>query len=277
MQGHPRGMSPPIPEMNEPDIEVRTYFDRQHNALVARGDFSELYASWYLHRLDNQLQVPPAVEECGREALASLTLHCASRPWSESCAWTVKFAEPRVNLFVAGDNNTGTVVARLIAEDLQPIDKGIFYADVAEAGKPPRRSVVDFEAGSFLQAVEAFYSRSEQRTVRFFWHGDEDLVMIAAQPDCDLAWLSGLTRDRVRELDREVELSLLEKRKFTFQCGCNRDRMLDVLAPVYKQEAQNLFLDDETLAMVCPRCGTRHVLTREALEARCAATGGVNR
>jgi molecular chaperone Hsp33 len=256
--------------MNDADIEIRTYFARGKNALVARGDFSELYASWYLHRLDYGIDTPPEVEDLGRDALAAVTLHCASRPWGEACAWTIKFPIPRANIFAAGDNNTGSVVARVVTDDAAPIEKGMFYSDVVENMKPPRRSAVDFQAGSVFEAVEIFYDRSEQRPVRFFRHDEEDIVMIAAQPDCDLEWLRGLTNEGVQALDRNVELSLLEKRQFTFSCGCNQGRMLDFIAPVFRREAEGLFGGDTSLTVTCPRCGARHVLTREALEAWCA-------
>ena len=253
---------------SDPDIEVRTYFARGRNALVARGDFSELFAAWYLHRMDHGIVVPAAMEDTGREALAALTLHCAGRPWKEACAWTVKFPDPRVNIFAAGDNNTGIVIANLQTDDLQAVDKGMFYADVVEGVKPPRRSVVDFRENSFLRAVEIFYSQSEQRAVRFFWHGDEDLVMVAAQPECDEEWLAGLDDHSIRSLDRDEELSLLEKRYYSFRCGCNQDRMLDFMMPVFKRQADELFHGDPSITVVCPRCGARHVLARESLEAR---------
>jgi molecular chaperone Hsp33 len=256
--------------MNDPDIEVRTYFARGKNALVARADFSQLFASWYLHRLDYGIEVPPEVEDLGRDALAAVTLHCASRPWREACAWTIKFPLPRANLFVAGDNNTGAVVARVSTEDTTPIEQGMFYADVIEDTKPPRRSAVDFLTPSLFMAVEIFYERSEQRPVRFFRYDEEDIVMIAAQPDCDLDWLRSLTPESIRTLDQDIDLSLLENRQFLFSCGCNQDRMLDFIAPVFQKESEGLFGGDASLTVTCPRCGARHVLTREALEARCA-------
>jgi len=254
--------------MLDPDIEVRTYFARHKNALVARGDFSEIFAAWYLHRMDHHLSVASDVEDIGREALATITLHCASRPWKESSAWTVQFPHPRVNVFAAGDNNTGTVVANLLTENLKPIEKGIFYSDVVENLKSPRRSVVDFKTDSFLRAVEIFYTNSEQRPVRFFWHGDEDLVMVAAQPDCDLEWLHSLDSASIQRLDQDVELSLLEKRKFRFECGCNHDRMANFILPVFKSQANELFCGDQTISVDCPRCGAKHILSRESLEAK---------
>jgi molecular chaperone Hsp33 len=265
-------LTPPAERVSEPtsdpDIEVRTYFARGRNALISRGDFSEIFAAWYLHRMDHGIEIPAAMEDAAREAIASITLHSASRPWKEACAWTVKFPEPRLNVFAAADNHTGSVIANFQTSDLQPIGEGMFYADVVEDSKPPRRSVVDFREKSFLRAVEIFYSQSEQRLVRFFWHGEEDLVMVAAQPDCDEEWLAGLTQESIHTLDRDVELSLLEKRQFTFRCGCNQERMLDFMAPVFQRQADELFHSDPSISVLCPRCGARHILTREALEAR---------
>lgn len=249
------------------DIEVLTYFARHRNALVARGGFSELFAAWYLHRMDCGIQLPPECDNNGREALAALTLHCASRPWKETCAWTVHIREPRMNIFAAGDNATGTVVANVFNENVRDIPSGMFYADVIEEGRPSRRSVTEFEGSNFLRAAEQFYAKSEQRPTRFFWHGGEDLVMVSAQPDCDLAWLESLDSAAITTLDSDVELALLEKRIYRFECGCTQDRMLDFLGPVFQREEDELFAGEETIRIHCPRCGARHVITRESLEA----------
>jgi molecular chaperone Hsp33 len=250
-----------------PDIEVRTYFVRHRNAIVARGDFSELFAAWYLHRMDAGLPVPPECDSNGREALAAVTLHCAARPRQEMCAWTVHFRNPRMNIFAAGDNAAGTVVANVFNENIREIEKDIFYADVIEPGQAARRSVTEFEGTDFLRAAEAFYNKSEQRAARFFWYGDEDLVLVAAQPDCDLDWLAALDATAIATLDADVELSLLEKRSYRFECGCTQERMLDLLRPVYLRQGSELFGDDETIRIHCPRCGSRFAITREALEA----------
>jgi len=249
------------------DIEVRTYFARQRNALVARGSFSELFAAWYLHRMDCGIQLPPECDHQGREALAALTLHCAGKPWKETCAWTVHFRDPRMNVFAAGDNAAGTVVANVFTENIRDIEKGVFYADVIEEGRPPRRSVTEFEGNDFLKAAEQFHAKSEQRPARFFWHGDEDLVMVSAQPDCDLEWLASLDSAAIETLDADVELALLEKRLYRFECGCTQMRMLDFLGPVFRKQADELFAGEETIRIHCPRCGARHAITREALEA----------
>src|SRR5438045_1640829 len=87
--------------------EIRTYFVRGRNALLARAEFSELFVDYYLHQgLLGRLH-EPAHDGMFKDALAALALHCASRPWSESVAWTIHFEQPLLNLFVTGDNRLG--------------------------------------------------------------------------------------------------------------------------------------------------------------------------
>lgn len=256
--------------MNDTGIEIRTYFARHRNALVARGEFSELFAAWYLHRMDSGLTLSPACDILGRDMLAAVTLHAAGRPWKESCAWTVHFGDPLANVFAAVSNPEGTVVVNVLTDNVKPDAAGVFYSDVVSDGKTPRRSVVDFEGGAVLPAVETFYDRSEQRACRIFALAEEDLVMISAQPDCDLEWLASLDTEAARRLDQDVELALLEKRSYRFFCGCNQQRMLDFLAPIFRRQGDALFDGDPVIRIHCPRCGARHGITREALEARTA-------
>jgi molecular chaperone Hsp33 len=94
----------------------------------------------------------------------------------------------------------------------------------------------------------------------------EDYVFVSAQPDCDDGWLAELEVDTVRRLDQMETLSLLEKRFYRWECGCSQQRMFEVLAPVMRRDAEGLFGGETALRMGCPRCGARHVVSREALE-----------
>src|SRR3954465_13388815 len=100
-------------------LEVRTYFVRGRNALVARADFGELYVDYYLHQGQHGYQHSPQHDGMLKEALAAVTLHCASRPWSEVSAWTIHFQDPLLNLFVTGNNREGTVVGQLFTENVR--------------------------------------------------------------------------------------------------------------------------------------------------------------
>jgi molecular chaperone Hsp33 len=161
----------------------------------------------------------------------------------------------------------GTVVANVFSEGVKLGTQNLFYADTIRAAAAPRRSVIDFEGPDFFAAAERYYAHSEQRLTRFFEHGEDDLVLVAAQPDCDLEWLAGLDEEAVRQLDKTEELSLLEQRYYRFECGCNQQRIMRVLLPTFRQDPDGLYEGSEVIRLSCPRCGARHAITREALEA----------
>lgn len=255
-------------------LEIRSYFVRGRNALVARADFGELYVDYYLHQGQHGYQHAPEHDGMLKEALAAMALHCASRPRNESAAWTIHFEQPRLNLFVTGNSQLGTVVGQLFTENVRDKGHNLFVADVVQAGEPPRRSAVDFTGTSVFAAAEHYYAQSEQRPARFFHFGPEDFVFVSAQPQCDLAWLESLDDDAIRHLDETETLSLLERRSYRWECGCTQDRMFAVLASVMRTDPDGLFGDDPSLRMSCPRCGARHTITREALEAYLASATG---
>ncbi|HEY5814624.1 MAG TPA: Hsp33 family molecular chaperone HslO [Terrimicrobiaceae bacterium] len=254
----------------DPGIEVRIYFARGRNALVARAEFSELYAAMYLHRLDCGSGLESGTEKLLRDGLAAITLHTACRPWKETVAWTVNFQSPLANIFVSANNRLGTVIGNVFTENVKNAPCGLFYADIVSESSPPRRSVVEFSGEEFFSAVETLYLQSEQRLARFFRYDEEDVVLVTAQPDVDLEWLRSLDKDAIRRLDKDVELGLLEMRTYRFECGCNQDQMLDMLAPVMRNQSEDLFQGEEVIRIHCPRCGARHTITRESLEAHLA-------
>jgi molecular chaperone Hsp33 len=248
-------------------LAVRTYFVRGRNALLARADFGELYVDYYLHQGQHGYQHCPEHDELLKQALAAITLHSASRPWNESTAWTIHLREPLLNLFVAGDNRRGTVVGQLFTENVKADSQQLFIADVVRERADSRRSAVEFTGKDIFTAAEHYYAQSEQRPARFFQHGPEDFVFISAQPQCDLAWLAALDDAAILTLDENEDLSLLEERSYRWECGCTQSRMFPILASIMRTDPDGLFGDDESLRISCPRCGARHTITREALEA----------
>lgn len=247
--------------------EVRTYFVRNRNVLLARAPFSELFVDYYLHLGDAKIHLAPEHDAMFKRALAGLVLHCASRPWNEMVAWTMHFEQPLLNLFLTGDNSEGIVTGRVFTENVREMSENFFYSDVVRGGQPKRRSTVNFTGNDPLAAVERFYAQSEQRRARFFQLAEEDFVLVSEHPDCDVAWFDALTVDEVRTLDQRETLALMERRIYRWHCGCNQDRMMEVLAPTMKTDPDALFEGDPSVEIRCPRCGARHVITREALEA----------
>lgn len=248
-------------------LEVTTWFVRSRNALFAKADFSQLYVDYYLHLSDQKIKVTPENDALFKRALAGYVLHAVSRPWNELTAWTINFQQPLVNLFLTGDNADGSVTGRVFDENVKEMPSNLFFADVIRGKQAKRRSSVEFTGGDPFTALETYYRQSEQRPARFFQTGEEEFALVAAHPDYDEAWFAALTAEQVAALPAHEELGQLEKRVYRWHCGCNQKRMLEVLAPVFRENADGLFAGQEKIEIQCPRCAAHHVVTREALEA----------
>ncbi len=248
-------------------LEVRTSFVRGRNTLLAQADFGDLFVDYYLHLAEQGMRPDPAHDAMFKRALAGFVLHQASRPWNELTAWTINFQEPKLNLFLTGDNETGVVTGRSFAENVKELPQNLFYADVIRGGQPKRRSTVAFAGDDPLVAAEAFYAQSEQRGARFFQLEEETFALLTEHPDCDLEWFRALTMEQVKTLATDETVVPMERRVCRWHCGCNQRRMMEVLAPVMRTDPEGLFAGEAKVEIRCPRCGARHHVTHEALEA----------
>jgi molecular chaperone Hsp33 len=258
--------------MTEPDpnasiAEVRTYFVRGRNALLARADFSSIYIDYYLHLADQKLRYASEHDEMLKDALAALTLHLASKPQDEVCAWTMNFHRPHLNLFVTGRSRPGEVTGRVFTEDVRDFGKNILISQITRPAQPPFQSLVEFSEADVFRSIEEYYEQSEQRIGRLFRHDEEDIVLITAQPDCDEDWLRNLTREDVLVIDQKEKLSLLEQRQYTFHCGCSVERLYPVLAALSERDRRDAFGDEEIITVTCPRCAARYRAAKEHFEA----------
>ncbi len=247
--------------------EVRTYFVRGRNALLARGDFEPLYIDYYLHLADYGLRYEGQSDQMFKEVLAALTLHLASRPQDEGCGWTLNFHKPHVNFFVTGTSRPGHVAGRVFTEDVRDFGKNLFISQATRNGKTERQSIVEFNGTDIFRTVETYYKQSEQRLARLFRHAGEDFVMVTAQPDCDEEWLASLSDNDIRDLDKKETLSLLERRSYIWQCGCSVERLYPLLGKLSSDDLNDAFGEDEIITMTCPRCGARYRAAREQFEA----------
>jgi molecular chaperone Hsp33 len=249
-------------------LEVKSFFVRHRNALLTRAVFSELFVDYYLHLAEHQLRHKPEQDSMLKHALAAMLLHCASRPWNETIAWTLSFQDPKLNLFVTGDNQRGQIIGHLFDENVKDYGANRMFAETIRGREQARQSVVEFKGNDVFRAVESFYEQSEQRTARLFEGETEEFLMLSSQPDCDLDWLNGLKEDEVMLIGEREEISLLEKRAYLWRCGCSHERILDLLVPSMREDPESLFGDEDVVRVHCPRCGARHTITHEALEAR---------
>lgn len=260
-------LNDPAKESEAEPIEIRCYFVRERNALLVRGQFSELYTDYYLHLMQHKIRHEKERDQLLKDGLAALTLHLASRPWNEAIAWTLNWQDPLQNIFLTGSNRDGQVTGRIFTEDIRERENNLFFSQTNIDGQPGRKSMIEIDQLDIFRMGERYYEQSEQRPGRFFRYDEEDIVLITAQPECDLEWFTGLDEEKVRNIDETEELSLLEKRSYRFACGCSQARILPVIASMSGDSIEEVFGEEEVIPAACPRCGARYIVTREILEA----------
>ncbi len=254
-------------------VAVQCHYVRDRNVLLASADCGPLFMEHYLHLGKRGVTLAGADDTALKEALAAVMLHAACRPRAESAAWTLHDEEEARNIFVTAENPGGRVTGQVFREGVKTMGRSLLYAEAAAPGQPRRQSVVEPPPGGVTAAVEAFYRQSEQRSGRFFDAGEDLYLLAVAQPDADEEWLAGLQAAEAAALPGEPQVRLLETRVFRHDCGCTHEQMLGVLEPVMRRDPAGLFEDSETITISCPRCGTRHTITREQLEARTNGPG----
>lgn len=262
----------------DPGTEVMVDFIRHRNALLTRADLGPLLTDYYLHLADHALRYSEVQDRLFKEALAAFTLHCASRPANEHIAWTIGLQEPRLNLFLTGDNEDFTVTGRIFAENVRAAGYNVFFSEVVpRRGAEKRRSVTAFEGDDLLAAVEAFYAGSEQRPARCCHLGGDEYALLASHPDCDEAWFAAIDPAGLRTLAEREALAPIERRRYRWHCGCNQRKIIAALAPAIRPDLDGFFQGAESLRVQCPRCAATHALTREAVEAWLAEADGGKR
>lgn len=248
--------------------EVTVDFIRHRNVMLVQADLGPLLVDYYLHLAEHRLRLSPEHDALLKQALVAFTLHGAARPRNEHFSWTIGLQEPRLNLFLAGDNEDCIVAGRLFTENVREAPKNVFYSEVmASRGAEKRRSVVDFDGANLFHAAEEFYAGSEQRLVRYFDLGEDRYAMLLSHPDCDEAWLRGIALEKVRAMAGTETLARIERRLYRWHCGCKQSRILNALGPAARQDLAGLFGDSELIHVQCPRCAASHTITREAMEA----------
>ncbi len=260
-------MSNEAEELSTEAVEIRCYFVRERNALLVRGDFAPLYTDYYLHLMEHGIRHAPEQDHLLKDGLAAFALHLASRPRNEAIAWTLSWQDPPHNTFVTGSNRLGNVVGRLFTDDVRARDRNLFISQTTVSGQEPRQSLVEAQELDFFDIAEDFYRHSEQRPGRYFHYGDDDFVLVTAQPDCDLPWFESLDDEAIRTIDQTETLSLLETRFYQFNCGCGPERILPLVARLSDASLRDVFAGEAVTVASCPRCGARYSITEEAVEA----------
>lgn len=251
-------------EQPEEFTKVESTFVRHRNVLMVRAQFTSIYTDYYVHLMDQKVRHKADLDQKLKDLMAVLTLHLVARPWAETIAWTINLRAPRVNFFVTGSSLFEDITGHLFTENVKEHDRSILYSQTLIKNTEGRKSHIELESDDPLRWVESYYLQSEQRPARAFRLDDENFVLLAAQPDADLEWLSELTDDDVAKISQTEQTKVLETRKFRFHCACSAEKILPALQ-MWKDKKDELFQDDPAIEASCPRCGAKHLITPDMI------------
>lgn len=258
--------------MNGPDSDrvgqatIRRFIDRERDLLVARGDFGPMFAAYLDHTRRWESEPDGLSQTMMRQGLGAAALHLSARPPGELVAWTIHIHRPPTNLFLTGDSAEAIITGRVFTANVRPADRSRMYVQTTRSTGKASRSTIEVFGLDVLEMFEQYYRQSEQTPVRFFEVDDESFLMLSSLPDAEPQWLERLTRDEALGI-AEDDLKSLGDTVFTFRCGCNPERMLEVVRAMFRKDPDELFRGDPGVEISCPRCGRRWWIDRAQFDA----------
>lgn len=247
------------------EVLVRRSLDDAHDLLVARGDFSSLFAGYLDHVVRWETQPDGLEMTMMRQGLAAGTLHLSCRPKEEMVGWTINLLRPPLNLFLTGYSKERTITGRVITEHVRTAETSRMFVETRGPTGGMTQSTVELEGFDVLEFFEQYYSRSEQKPARFFEAGADEFVMLLGLPGVDVDALARMPREEGLRLADEAP-RLLDEMSFRFQCGCNYATMRGVISGLFRENPEELFQGEDGVEVFCPRCGRRWWITRADLQ-----------
>ncbi len=252
-------------------VVVYNRFVRSRNVLLSEVDCTELFKQVDLHRKQHTITVPDTIAPLFYQLLGAFTLHCASRPRNEMMAWTIRYAQPHVSFFFAGDTEVGSVIGRFFQQNVKEAELGEMHQELHRRGKEPHMSMVEFSGDTAQASIHQFYNVSEQRPARYFDLGNNRFALVSAHPDYDEGWFTHVDLETVLTIRERETVNLLETRPYYWLCGCSEQKIMDMLVPLVKKDPQAIFGEDSQAVVNCPRCNANYPIDRATMMQRIAS------
>ena len=239
------------------EATVRRFFDEERDCVLAFGSFGALFAAYLDHARRWEHEPDGFAEVLMRQGLGAAVLSLAHRPPDEFVGWTISIHRPATNLFLTGDTKARTVTGRVFTKNVRPAESSRMFVQTSRSGRGVTQSSVALEGLDVLEMFEQYYERSVQTQARLFEIDAVTFIMLLALPDADREWIDQLTREEAAARIAGDQVRPLEALVFRFQCGCNQERMREIVQGLYESEREELFQGDPGVEVLCPRCGRR--------------------
>lgn len=256
-----------------------------------RGNLVHLDASWRAV-LDTH-PYPQAVREPLGEALALVALLAATVKLSGSLILQAQGAGP-IRTLVAQATSTRTLRGIARWEGEVPDEAGLaarfgpgrLVLTIERGAREPYQGIVALAGASLAEAVERYFSDSEQLPTRLWVSARRDRaagLLLQRLPTQDAAqgesdeddWrrvglladtltpdeLEGLSCEALlHQLFHEDEIRLFDPEPLAFRCGCSRARIEDMLRALGEAEAMAIVAEQGAIEVTCEFCNRRYRL-----------------
>ena len=150
-------------------VQVHRWLDKEHNIVVAHGDFSA-FLKGYLDHTKRWDRVPdPLISVMMSQGLSAAALYLSCRPRDENVGWTLSFRQPLVSVFFTGDAGCSSVTGRFFDEGINEAKSNRLYVQANRQVTGPIQSTIEIDGLDILDIFEQFYVRSEQHPARLIW------------------------------------------------------------------------------------------------------------
>jgi len=213
-------------------VTIHRLVDSRRELVLAWGCFSELFQAYRTH-VERWAGLPDSrslVMVC--QGLAATTLHLSCRPEDESVAWTLNIKKPPLNIFLVGDNLEFITTGRIYTQGVKTTESSRLFVEAQRPRQKPYQSMVEVTGLDVLDIFEQYYAKSEQNQARFMKLDREDFLMIQGLPQANWKWIRSLSIENAK-IWLEEGLRDIGARLYRFQCGCNPQKILEVVRRIY--------------------------------------------
>jgi molecular chaperone Hsp33 len=266
--------------MTERDTLHRFLIERTN----VRGEWVHLDATW--RAVQERAEYPLAVRRVLGEALAAVALLAATIKFEGSLILQIQGDGPLSLLVVQA---TGRRTVRGLARWRDEVPQASLREQFGEGrmvitidqgtGKDRYQGVVGLSGATLAQALDDYFSTSEQLPTRLWLAADSEAAgglllqgLPAASADPD-AWnraitlAETLTPDEILGLDagevlhrlyHEEDVRLFDREPVSFRCGCSRERVQGVIRGLGLAEARSILEEQGAIEVDCEFCNAHY-------------------
>lgn len=256
-----------------------------------RGELVQLDASWQAVLAGHDY--PAAVRSQLGQALAATVLVSATIKFKGVLILQAQGEGPLQTLVAQATHQhairglarwDGKVPSGSLAEIYGP---GRLALTIQTEGSDPYQGIVSLEGANLAEALQTYFSRSEQLHTRLWLAADDQravglfLQELPSQPGYEADWeritllastvtaremLSLPAIELLYRLFHEEQVRLFESEPVSFRCGCSRGRIEDTLVALGRKEMETILKEQGAIEVDCEFCNRHYSFDRVDVE-----------